>query len=325
LGLIGVADPDTFEDNVRDSLLRMGHRVSHLGSARVNRGSRRAIRISALGLAALPELENKFHHRLVRKALDLECDAVITVDGDLSPYAISALRQNRVPVALWFPDAITNMGRQRMLSAPYTALFFKDPLLVERLRDILGLPVWYLPEACNPSWHRPIGAAATERVIVMVGNSYPSRLILLRRLHDVGVPLVIYGSPVPQWAKELLPASLHTGRHIVRDDKSRVFRSAAGVLNNLHPAEMHGVNCRLFEAAAAGAAVLCERRPVLSDLFDLNREVIPFGNFDELVDRARELLADPALTRETGDAASKRAHAEHTYEKRLNTILEKLT
>lgn len=31
-----------------------------------------------------------------------------------------------------------------------------------------------------------------------------------------------------------------------------MFREAAGVLNNLHPAEMNSVNARLFEATAAG-------------------------------------------------------------------------
>ncbi len=62
--------------------------------------------------------------------------------------------------------------------------------------------------------------------------------------------------------------SCYAGHPVFGHDKARVFREAAAVLNNLHPAEMRGVNARLFEATASGAAVLCERRPVLDELFD---------------------------------------------------------
>jgi spore maturation protein CgeB len=324
LGLIGHRGPDMFADNIADSLVRMGHRASFLGTTHVQRGGRLAAQISEFAFAAFSSTENRFHQRLVRRAVELECDAVITTEGGLSPDAVAALRRNNIPVALWFPDHVSNLGRQRMLTAPYSALFFKEPLLVDRLRNVLGLPVWYMPECCNPQWHRPIGPAGTERAIVVIGNTYPSRIMLLRRMHDAGIPLVIYGGPPPRWAADLLPPGLHTGRALFREDKARAFRSAAGVLNNLHPAEIDGVNCRLFEASGSGAAVLCEYRPVLPDLFDLEREVVPFRNFDELVDRAWELLDQPGRTEEIGNAASKRAHSEHTYEARLPGILDKL-
>ncbi len=324
LGLIGHRGPDLFADNIRDALEHMGHRASFLGSCHADRGGRLAVHLSEFAFAALPSTETRFQQRLVRRALELECDAVITTEGTLSHDTVAALRRNNVPVALWYPDAISNLGRQRMLTAPYTAMFFKEPLLVTRLRDMLDLPVWYLPECCNPPWHRAVGPAGTERAIVVVGNTYPSRMMLLRRLYEAGIPLVVYGSPVPRWAAELLPPGIHAGRPVFGEEKARGFRTAAGVLNNLHPAEIHGVNCRLFEATGSGAAVLCEQRPVLADLFDVDREVVPFRDFTELVDRATELLDHDGRTQEIGDAANKRAHSEHTYEARLPVILDKL-
>jgi spore maturation protein CgeB len=324
VGLIGTPGPDRFQDNIADALRQMGHRVTELGDALVARGGRVATRTADLVFTAMPGVERRYQHRAVRSALEHECDAVISTAGGLSPDAVSGLRDNGVPVALWFPDSVANMFRQRMLLAPYNALFFKDPLLVRRLRDTLNLPVWYLPEACNPHRHRPVGEPASRPTIVVVGSTYPSRLLLVRRLLDAGIPMTIYGAPTPRWAAHLLPPGLHRGRYLVGEDKARVFRGAAGVLNNLHPAEMHGVNCRLFEAAGSGAAVLCERRPVLDELFDTEREVVPFSTFDELLEQAKALIADPSLTRDVGDAASKRAHAEHTYELRLETILDRL-
>jgi spore maturation protein CgeB len=324
LGLIGPSGPDMFLDNISDSLQRMGNQVTNLGLARPQRGGRIGGRLTELVMAAAPEAEARYQQRLVDAALDHECDAVITTDGSLSPAAVGALRRGRVPVALWYPDAVCNLGRQRMLLAPYSALFFKEPLLVRRLRDTLGLPVFYLPEACNPRWHRPIGDAGSQGGVAVVGNCYPSRVVLLQRLHAAGVPLTVYGAPPPRWTRDALPPEVYAGRAVFREDKSRVFRAATAVLNNLHPGEMHGMNQRLFEATAAGGAVLCERRPVLGDLFDVDRELLPFSTFDELLDRIRHLLTEERLTGEYGDAASKRAHSEHTYEMRLPFLLEKL-
>jgi spore maturation protein CgeB len=84
------------------------------------------------------------------------------------------------------------------------------------------------------------------------------------------------------------------------------------------------VNLRLFEAAGSGAAVLSEFRPVIPDLFAVGEEVLTFGDFDELLEQASRLLAEPGLTARLGDAAARRAHRDHTIGHRLATILEKV-
>ena len=101
-----------------------------------------------------------------------------------------------------------------------------------------------------------------------------------------------------------------------------MFREAAAVLNNLHPAEFDGVNCRLFEAAACGAAVLAEYRPTIDDLFDGPSELFCYRTYDELLSQIRQLLGETGIGSERGDRASLRAHSEHTYEVRLAGILE---
>ena len=282
------------------------------------------MRSAELARQAYPVLEDRAHLLLASRAKERGCQAVITTDGRLAPDAVAEIRKNRIPVSLWFPDCVSNLGRQRMLAAPYTGIFFKDKLLVQRLKDTLDLPVWHLPEACNPGWHRPIGDAGVNKYVVVAGNTYLTRLLLLERLHDAGVPLALFGNPIPRWAPQAIPGALHTGRSIFREEKSRVFREASAVLNNLHPAEMSGVNARLFEAAGAGAAVLCERRPELGELFDPEREVIAFTGFDELLGKIQDLLSSDSRTKSVGDAATKRAHAEHSYEARLKILIEKM-
>jgi spore maturation protein CgeB len=212
-----------------------------------------------------------------------------------------------------------------MIASDYDALFIKDPVFVSRLTQVYGLPAVYMPEACNPHWHRPLGQAGREAFIVVVGNLYPTRARLLKRLHRAGIPLKLYGSGFPRWYDAGPLTDLFTHTYVTREVKSRVFREARGVLNNLHPAEMNSVNARLFEATGAGAAVLCEHRDVLQEYFEVNKEVLAFSTFDELVDHCRRLLSEPDLTRTIGDAATNRAHAAHTYEKRLTSMLERLS
>jgi spore maturation protein CgeB len=212
-----------------------------------------------------------------------------------------------------------------MLLAPYDALFFKEPHIVEHLKANLGVPIYYLPEACNTRWHRPLTAAGTEPYLVIAGNMYPSRVKLLERLAAKGVPLRLYGSEFPRWLGDTTLRSAHTGRCIFREEKARVFRSAAGVLNTLHPAEIAGVNARLFEATGCGAAVITEFRPAIPKLFTIDEEVLVFHDFDQLVDQSTRLLNEAGLTAALGDAATHRSHREHTYELRLTSILEKLS
>ena len=254
-----------------------------------------------------------------------DCEIVINVDSLLVPSVVTRLRRSGAPVAFWFPDHVANLGRQLMLLAPYDAIFFKEPLLTDRLRAMLDLPVYYLPEACNPRWHRPVVPAGTEPCLVIAGSMYPSRVRLLDRLIAKGIPLRLYGGGFPRWIGETACRAVHTGRYIAREEKARVFRSAAGVLNTMNLAEVNGVNARLFEAAGCGAAVLTDFRSTVPELFEVGKEVLVFHDFDDLVEQATRLLSERGLTARLGDAATQRAHRDHTYDLRVTAILEKLS
>jgi spore maturation protein CgeB len=324
VGVVGAAGPDLFADNVGGAFRRAGHVVTQLGPAGPQHRSRIAGSLTGLARQALPGLDERAQRGIVRSALEAECEVIINLDIRLTPGVVARLRRAGTRVAFWFPDHVANVGRQLMLMAPYDALFFKEPHLVDRLRANLDLPVYYLPQACNPQWHRPLVPAGTEPHLVVAGNMYPSRVRLLERLMAKGIPLKLYGSQFPRWIGETRLREVHTGRVVFREDKARAFRSAVGVLNTMHPAEVSGVNSRLFEAAGCGAAVLTEFRPTVPELFTLGEEVLAFHDFDELVDQASRLLGEAGLTARLGDAAVRRAHRDHSYDRRIAAILEKL-
>jgi len=325
VGVVGPMGLDRVAENIADALRRMGHQVTPLGSPSPRHRMRLATRVDGLVRRASPRLDEWAQRGIAKAALDAECEVIINVDSSLMPGVVTELRRHSARVAFWFPDHVAGLGRQLMLLGPYDAIFFKEPHIVDHLRALLDLPVYYLPEACNPRWHRPLVAAGTDPHIAVAATMYPSRVRLLERLVVKGIPLKLYGRGFPRWLGDSPVRAMHTGRVIFREEKAIAFRSAVGVLNTMYPAEIAGVNGRLFQAAGSGAAVLCEYRPTLPDLFVVGEEVLAFHDFDELVDQATLLLNQSGLTARLGDAASKRAHRDHTYELRLATILEKLS
>ncbi|WP_166805322.1 glycosyltransferase [Cryobacterium sp. TMT4-10] len=279
--------------------------------------------ISILG-DRLPRQDALLQRHLIAQERDFKPDVILTTDRTIQPAVVRELRSGGAKIALWFPDHVSNMGRHDLFLAGYDRIFFKNPVLVRQLTSIHGVAATYMPEACNPSWHRPDADYGTVEEIALVGNVHPTRALLLDRMVRAGLPLRIYGPRLARWID--LPAleSVHSGMSVHREQKARTFRSARVVLNNLHPGEYAGVNCRLFEAAGSGAAALTESREGLSDLFDEGNEVMTFASFDELVEKCNFLLSNRAAGAAMGDAAARRAHRDHTYDVRLPTLLGSL-
>jgi spore maturation protein CgeB len=323
IGVIGPISPDSFADNIVTGLADMGHDPVPLGPLCARRG-RYAAAVKMAVRNTFPALDERAQRRVSAAALRADCEIVINVDQRLMPAVVHDMRRAGMKVGLWFPDHVVHMGRQFMLLAPYDAVFVKEPHVVDTLGPLLGKPLFYLPQACNPRWHRPLVPVGTEPYLVIAGNMYPSRMLLLERLLASGVPLKLYGGGFPRWIGRTPLRAVHDGRPVFGEEKARVFRSAAGVLNTMYPAEIAGVNLRLFEAAGCGAAVLTEFRPTVPDLFATGDEVLTYRDFDELVDQAGRLLHESGLSAKLGDAAAARAHHSHTYQQRLTVVLEKL-
>ena len=190
---------------------------------------------------------------------------------------------------------------------------------------MLDLPVHYLPRGLQsplapadcPARHRALPSDRRHHV--------PEPGTAARPTDREGNPAQAVRRRIPRWIGETACRAAHTGRYIAREEKAHVFRSAAGVLNTMHPAEVSGVNARLFEASGCGAAVLTEFRPTVPELFAIGREVLVFHDFDDLVEQATRLLSERGLTARIGDAAAQRAHRDHTYDLRVTAILDKLS
>jgi spore maturation protein CgeB len=189
-------------------------------------------------------------------------------------------------------------------------------------RMIRSTSFHYLPEACNPRLHRPIALSAADREaygcdVMIAGTLYYYRQEILGQLTDWN--LKIWGDR-PDWLIDRLPGRF-MGRHVHGDDKVRAALAAKICLNTLHYAEVDGLNCRAFEIAACGGFQMVSEVPVLKEHFEPEVEVATFRNVDELREKVAFFIRNPQTAADIAERGRKRAHRDHTYERRLSDIL----
>jgi len=98
--------------------------------------------------------------------------------------------------------APTFIATNLVWASDFDFVFLKEPFLVRVARDKLGLNAFYLPECCNPAWHRPIGLNADDRKkygcdLAAQGSLHYYRARMLEAFADYD--LKIWGRNCPAW------------------------------------------------------------------------------------------------------------------------------
>ena len=319
----GPAFEDSFADNVAVALQGLGHdvvvsRASNPASWRLPKYVLGMVeeRLSAL----VPTREDR---ALLRMAKEAKPDIILALTWDVHPEVLSELRRicpgRRV---LWWGDAPANSRRWGLANPEWDHVYVKDPAAIPKLR-LLGKRATLLHEAMNPRWHRVVASVRNSEVAI-AGNFYGSRQVLARRLHRDGVSLGLYGPKPPRWSLREI-RSLHSGRYLIKEEKSRAFGEALACLNSVSFAEGDSLNCRAFEIAGAGGLQLIEDHPIVASCFEPGLEVLTFSSYDELlglIDRASRAPEEISRVREAG---ARRALSEHTYQHRLIRMLKDLS
>jgi spore maturation protein CgeB len=332
--VIGKFYVEGFALHIAETLAIMGHRVRRFEPGFRSRQSggfrHRFNQIRGVIHAAsdkLPVIRAARSRRLLEEVERGPLDAVVVCHDFLLPMEVAELkRRTGVPIAMWFPDAIVNIGAGYFMNAPYDALFFKDPFIVHRLGDSLKAPTYYLPECFNPMRHRADRSRTPDPRyrcdVCTAGNMHSWRVLVFSHLSAVDVKM--WGLQAPLWMPRDLTSRQYQGRPVYNEDKAAAFLGAKIVLNTLHYGEMWGVNVRTFEAAGIGAFQLVDRRPGLSQLFEEEREIVAYDGIEDMKRKIAYWLPRDAERAEISAAAMRRAHREHTYEHRLELLLASL-
>ena len=251
---------------------------------------------------------------LLREIREARPDLILTTLGRVTREEVDSWREiaPQARVVLWFPDALSNFGRQQAFGAGLR------PDL--RQGSVPGRLAPGARQHQRVALPRPGSAAGRHRV----GGGEPDPASGRRRSRWPA-------TSTPRGCASSRPSSMScrststaactttrcrskivrrfTGKYLSGSEKYQVFRDARGVLNNLHYAEVGGVNYRLFQATCCRGVVLIDDVPQVTSLLRAGSEVITFTSPQDLV-RTMSEITDAELTA-IGEAAhcSDRARA----------------
>jgi len=341
IAVIGPISSDSFAKCIVHALLDMGHDVlsvnpdksflsGFLPDSLYTRHFFNLKVIEELLVKSFSPVE-AFQWKKPSKAIkSYEPDLILSTMWDIPPGILEKLKrgQNRDSLAvMWCPDALINFGRQYLFLAPWDFLFFKDKYVVDVFKKKLQLNAHLLPLACYPKWHYKVSLSAKEMAtygcdITIAGGLYPYRAKIFE--HFLHYQIKIWGQPLSSYLESPV-RKFHQGRYVGELEKSKAFNGAAIVLNTMHYSEILGLNQRVFDTCGCGAFQIVDASPVIKDFFIPGRELVCFRDLKELKEIIPYYLSRPQERAEIAQAGYLRAHAEHTFQHRLEKMLQVIT
>ncbi|UIJ38816.1 glycosyltransferase [Desulfobaculum bizertense] len=317
------------------ALRRMGHLVEifeapeFLGAYE----SLSEMRISRDKVSSLQNgLLNVVSQAILAKAESFEPDLVLSMaQAPLSIPTLRRLKRDNVTTAMWFVEDYKLMTYWKGY-APYYDFFavIQEEQIFEKLEQIGQENVLYLPLAADPEFHKPMDLTAVERQLwgselSFMGAGYANRRVAFHQF--AGKKFKLWGNG---WEDDavLAPHVQLKGRRLSSEECIKVFN--ATVINlNLH-SSVHVdklvsggdfVNPRTFELAACGAFQLVDERSLMSELF-YSDELATFETLPELHEKIEYFLANPEERQAFVQRARERVLKDHTYDQRMQTLLD---
>ncbi|NQV77370.1 MAG: glycosyltransferase, partial [Lutibacter sp.] len=268
-------------------------------------------------------LNFKFARKIILKPLyklinKKNIDLIISTHDYLWPYEVDDIKKKKTKICLWFPDPIVNLGKSYFFNCDYDALFFKEPFIVNKIKRLSNIPVFFLPECFNPfAYEIPKNKPKPENDIVTYGSFYSWRNLQLEKFVDYNIKF--FGSDPPNWLKSDLK-KFHSGYPVFLTDKSNSLLKSKIVLNNLNFGEIQSLSARVFETAGIGAFQIFDYTESVSDIFE-EFECVTFKNSQEMKDKVDYYLNNPFERDKIAEAARKKILNKHTYKNRIETLL----
>ncbi len=280
-------------------------------------------------------LENSFlqvvGEAIFAKAKSFEADLVLCLAQAPMPRQIlKRLKKNNILTCMWFVEDFRLFTYWRAF-APYYDIFAviqKEPFLQE-LKKIGMQNALYLPLAAQPNLHRPLPLSPFEQKtfgaeISFLGAGYPNRCLAFERFAHLDFK--IWGT---EWehAPKIKHLVQQNGRRISPEEAVKIYNGTSINLN-LHSSvqtknlvsQGDFVNPRTFELAACKAFQLVDKRELMPELF-AEDELATFTSLDELAEKIEFYKNNPEEREKISQKAQQRVLQDHTYAKRMQTLL----
>lgn len=316
-------------EHARDALAAAGHEVIFLPvnarplAAQIARGFLKA----ALPRDAAQERADAITARFFRRRLAAFRPHIVFFVGAffvrLPFYRMAASLRPRPIIAGWDGDNHAHAYQNSEYARRLDMLFESDK---ETARQVANgyRAVFHLPFAANPAVHRRLNLPRKAK-IYFCGAHTPEREALLSA---VGSSLVVRGM---QWKRAASGVFADLQNGVVRPAEWVDAYNRHRAVVNFHQ-KAHGstsvLNMRAFEIPACGALQICDARDELPEMFITEiaggAEVAVYKSREEFAALAERVLRDEKWAADIAARGHARVLAEHTYEKRMQTMMAAL-
>lgn len=249
---------------------------------------------------------------------------------------IQWLKKQQIKTAVWFTEDPYFMDRTQVLSQYYDFVFTIDTAALEFYKNNGHSNAYQFPLATEPQVFRPKQVEAKYRSdICIVGFPYPDRIQLIQFLfQNTAYKIKVVG----KWSNPLFrfrsnpKLMIHEG-WVAPSVVANFYNGAKIVLNTHRPFNLKqnqnklgiigkSINNRTFDIAACSSFQLIEFKEDLPNHFIEDEEIVSFNNNQELVQKIDYYIKTEEERQRIADNARNRVLKEHTFEHRLEKMLE---
>jgi spore maturation protein CgeB len=264
--------------------------------------------------------------RLLRTVEEARPQLFLTLYGaNVSAQVLAELRQRGVVTVNWWLNDPFQFARGAKILPGYDFAFTNARHSVEAYAALGLKSVHFLPTACEPAVHRPLGDRASVCDISFAGDWSLAREQLIGALTRERLDLRVFGP----WRRKLakhspLRARLEHG-FFSPQRMAEIFAACKATLN-IHTWRGrfdHGLNPRVFEAGACGVPQLVDHKRELDEIFDPAQRagMLIYRDDYELLRVARKAIEDAIELRGRALEASASFRRDHSYRARIAELL----
>lgn len=268
----------------------------------------------------------------------LRPDLVLVLEGmELPIPVVNGIRSQGIPVAVWFTDDPYYVDVTESMAPNYDHVFTLELNCIGFYQAAGCSQVHYLPLGADHAVFRPQPVMASYlKDVSFIGSAYWNRVGFVRQISPV---LEETNSMVSGWWWERLPQSrrladrISSGVWLTPEETAKYYYGSRVVLNvhrahddesyncNARKIEAFSVNPRTFEIAASGAFQMTDERSDLHHFYVPGEEIVTFHSPEDCMDKIRYYLAHEDERREIALRGLRRTLQEHTYSKRIQSLL----
>ncbi|WP_270169674.1 CgeB family protein [Paenibacillus sp. SYP-B4298] len=265
-------------------------------------------------------------------------DLVLVLDGlTLDPTHAQEMRAAGIRTAIWFTDDPYYTDVTAGIAQHYDHVFTLERNCVEFYQQHGCQSVHYMPLGFFPQIFRPRNPdRGRRRDICFVGTAYWKRIEFFHQLTDYlgsknSLISGIWWDRLPSYAQ--LASKIELDRWMGAPETAETYNGAKIVINmhRAHDDETFNnnsagimaasLNPRTFEIAGCGTLQLTDVRSDMEQFFVPGEEIVTYSSPQEFIEKSEYYLQNEGERRRIALNALYRTMRDHTYERRLESML----